>query len=94
MNKLSRRKFLGKTALTAGLAPLAFSKFGLPFIRTAQAGEPGPNDKIRLGVIGCGGMGQGDLKTFLPNLEVDCAVICDVDDAHIAKGVEICDKAR
>ena len=41
MKQLSRRKFLGKTALAASLAPIALSDFGLPFIRTARAGEPG-----------------------------------------------------
>jgi predicted dehydrogenase len=54
----------------------------------------GANDRIRIGIIGCGGMGQGDLECFFLNPEVDCAVVCDVDDAHIAKGVEICEKRR
>lgn len=53
-----------------------------------------PREKLRLGVIGCGGMGAGDLECFFLNPEVDCPVICDVDDAHLAKGVEICDKRR
>ena len=39
-------------------------------------------------------MGQGDLECFFLNPEVDCVVVCDVDDARIAKGVEICDKKR
>src|SRR5580698_10254819 len=93
MKELSRRKFIGKSALAAGLAPLAFNS-GLPFIRVARADEPGPNDKIRLGVIGCGGQGQYDFSDFLSNAEVDCAVICDIDDARIAKGLEIYNKAR
>ena len=54
----------------------------------------GANDKIRVGVIGCGGMGRGNLSTFLANPEVDCPVICDVDDAQIAKGIAIVEKAR
>lgn len=94
MKKLTRRNFLRKSALTAGLAPVALSQFGSPFIRSVRAGEPGPNDKIRLGVIGCGGQGQVDFKDFLANAEVDCAVICDIDDARIAKGQEICEQAR
>jgi predicted dehydrogenase len=39
-------------------------------------------------------MGQGDLECFFLNPEVDCVVVCDIDDAHIAKGVEICQKKR
>jgi hypothetical protein len=29
------------------------------------------------------------LGVFLSNAEVDCPVICDVDDAMLAKGVEL-----
>src|ERR1017187_1926018 len=94
MTQISRRKFLGKSALTASLAPLAASSLSSPFVRSARAGEPGANDKVRLGLIGCGSMGQGDLECFFLNPEVDCVVVCDVDDARIAKGVEICDSKR
>ncbi|MGA2750930.1 MAG: hypothetical protein ABSG59_19340 [Verrucomicrobiota bacterium] len=71
MQKLSRRRFPGKTALAA-------AALSAPIVRSLRAGEPGPNDKIRLGLIGCGGMGQGDLQCFLLNPEVECSVICDV----------------
>jgi predicted dehydrogenase len=64
-----------------------------PHIRSVRASEPGPNDKIQLGVIGCGGMGQVDLSDFLSNPEVDCPVICDLDDERLAKGIEICETA-
>ncbi len=40
----------------------------------------GANDRIRVGIIGSGGMGKGDLETFFLNPEVDCPVVCDVDD--------------
>ena len=91
MESITRRKFLGKTAA----ASIAVGALSSPFIRIARAGEPGANDKIRLGLIGCGGMGQGDLKCFFLNPEVDCAVICDVDDSRIATGLGICaDKGR
>ena len=39
-------------------------------------------------------MGQGDLDCFFLNPEIDCVAICDVDDARIAKGVQICEKKR
>ncbi len=95
MRTLSRRRFLGKSALTAGLAPVALSGVASSaFVRSARAAEPGPNAKVRIGLIGCGGMGQGDLSCFLLNPEVDCVAICDVDDARIAKGVEICQQKR
>jgi len=89
MKSISRRQFV----TSASLATLALGA-GAPFIRSARAQEPGANSKVRIGLIGCGGMGQGDLECFFLNPEVDCAVICDVDDANLAKGVEICQKKR
>ena len=40
----------------------------------------GANDRIRIGLIGCNGMGFSNLSAFmsLPNIEV--AALCDVDD--------------
>src|SRR5689334_359167 len=94
MNPISRRKFLGKSTQAAGLASVALGSLSSPFIRSVRAGEPGPNEKVRLGLIGCGGMGQGDLECFFLNPEVDCVAIADVDDANLAKGVGICEKKR
>lgn len=69
---------------------VAASQLAPPFIKVLRAEEPAANNKIRLGLIGCGGMGQGDLKCFFLNPEVECAVICDVDDARLVTGLEIC----
>src|ERR1700761_1412043 len=90
MAKLNRREFLGKSALAA----LAAGTFSAPFIRSARADEPGANDKIRLGIIGCGGQGLVDLKCFFLNPEIDCVVACDVDDAQLAKAVALCQDKR
>jgi len=94
MTRISRRRFLGQSAWATSLAPLAAGSLTLPFVRPVRAAEPGPNDKVRLGLIGCGGMGQGDLECFFLNPEIDCVVICDVDDARLAKGTELCAKRR
>ena len=89
---MRRRLFIQKTAgLAAGIGA-ARSLAGQTAASNSR--HPGANDKIRLGLIGCGGMGQGDLECFFLNPEVDCVVVCDVDDAMIAKGVEICEKQR
>src|SRR5438046_2832334 len=94
MKQISRRKFLGKSALAVSIAPAALGCLSFPFVRSVRAGEPGANEKVRLGLIGSGDMGKGDLACFFLNPEVDCAVICDVDDARIAKGVAICEQKR
>jgi predicted dehydrogenase len=85
---VSRRQFVHRTALAVGAVAVAG-----PFIRTVRAGEPGANSKIRLGFIGSGQMGRGDLETFFLNPEVDCAVIADVDDAQMAEGLKVCETA-
>jgi predicted dehydrogenase len=74
------------TLATGALAGLT------PFVGSARAAEPAANNKVQLGLIGCGGMGQGDLQCFFGNPEVECQVICDIDDANLAKGMEICAK--
>ena len=86
-SRLSRRDFVRTSALAASAAA-----FAGPFIRSARAVEPGANSKVRVGLIGCGGMGGGDLECFFRNPEVDCAVIADIDDAHLAAGVKLCEK--
>jgi predicted dehydrogenase len=91
MQSLTRRKFLEKSALAAGATS---SLLSAPFIPSACADEPPASEKVRLGLIGCGGMGRGDLDCFFLNPDVDCVVICDVDDANSAKGVEICQNKR
>ena len=57
--------------------------------RTVSAAE-----KIRVGLIGCGGISRGDLTAFLSYAEVDCPVVCDVDEAQLAKGVALVEKLR
>src|SRR5512137_2471138 len=93
MISLSRRQFLQKSALAGSLAPLAIGGLTSAFASPAFAADSAPNSKVRLGVIGTGEMGQGDLECFLLNPEVDCAVVCDVDDARIAKGIALCEKS-
>jgi predicted dehydrogenase len=89
MTAFSRRKFLSRSALAGGV--LAAGAF--PFVRAVRANETAPSDKIRLGVIGCGGMGQVNLTDFVSQGDVEGLVICDLDDARIKKGLEICQKA-
>src|SRR5437868_791641 len=90
MSSITRRKFLRSVAIST----VAVRQFAPPFVRVLRANETGASNRIRLGLIGCGGMGQGDLKCFFGNPEIDCAVICDVDDAQLAKGIEICGDKR
>ncbi len=48
----------------------------------------GANERIHLGVIGCGGRGRYDTSLFIRNPDVSVDAICDVDRAQIAKMLE------
>lgn len=45
----------------------------------------GPNDKIRLGVIGCNGMGFNNLLAMLKQPEVELVALCDVDNSVLER---------
>lgn len=71
-HKITRRNFV--RAATAGVA--------LPYFVSAaalgQAGAPGANDKIQVGLIGCGGMGRGNLANCARHDDVVVTAVCDV----------------
>lgn len=89
-NALSRRRFLTQSAVGAAGTALVG---GLAVPAAGSAGA-GANDKIRVGIIGIGTKGQQNLENFLLNPEVDFPVLCDVDDAHIARGIALVEKHR
>lgn len=76
MSNKNRRSFLrdaGLGAMMAGAGPAAAS----------QSKVAGANDRIRVGLIGCGGMGCGDLRDFLKVNNVECVALCDVDSSRM-----------
>ncbi len=63
---------------------------------TAAALAPrvlGANDRIRVGLIGCGGISVADTSAFFTNGGVEFPVVCDVDDSHIAQTLGRLEKA-
>lgn len=78
MEESSRREFLRQAmGLLAGVATASASSQGF-LIGRAQ----GANERIGVGVIGCGGMGSGHIGTLLRLRErgepVDVVAVCDV----------------
>jgi predicted dehydrogenase len=74
-HEVTRRGFLETTAAAgaAGLAaPLVVSASAL-----GMAGAPGANGRIRLGLIGCGGMGRGNLSACSGQPDVVVTAACD-----------------
>jgi predicted dehydrogenase len=83
MRSLGRRKFL-KTAVT--LTGAVGSSWLSPGSSVGLNSKVmGANDRIRVALIGCGGMGRGDLRDFLRIKNVRCVALCDVDDAQSSK---------
>ncbi len=85
MSSESRRGFLKRTAGLAGGAALAGGGSLAASSAASSSRVIGANDRIRVGLIGCGGMGRSDLRDFLRFDKVDCVALCDVDQSQIAQ---------
>ncbi len=83
--KGSRRKFI--KASSKGIIGLSMlNSFPLELI--AQSRQiVGPNDRIRVGLIGCKGMGFANLRSMLKISEIEVAALCDVDDGVLDQRV-------
>ncbi|MFN0021445.1 MAG: Gfo/Idh/MocA family protein [Pirellulaceae bacterium] len=79
MSLSTRRTFLqvASTSLASAtaLSPLAVSH--------SFAGAP--SDKVRVGVIGCGGRGKHDAGLFQSSPNVEIAYVCDCDKSRLAE---------
>jgi predicted dehydrogenase len=89
-----RRDFLRK-GLTAGAAGTAWLAARPAAARAAASAENvgGANDRVRLALVGAGGMGRNDLMAMLRTRQADCVAVCDVDDEHSAIAVRAIEEA-
>jgi predicted dehydrogenase len=78
---LNRRAFIEKAAtLTAiGFAAPHLSGADAP---AAEGKKPGPNSRIHLGIIGCGGMGRANLSACASQPDVVITAACDAWDSR------------
>ena len=82
-NSFTRRQFLRRTALAAGVASLSF-----PYVGQVL----GANDRINVACIGVGGKGDSD-SSDAAGCGGNIVAICDVDDGNRAsKAKEFADK--
>lgn len=72
-SRISRRDFVRTTAAAGVALPYFVSSRAL-----GQAGQPGANDKIHVGLIGCGGMGRSNLANCAKHEDVVVTAVCDV----------------
>ena len=75
--KLNRRQFLGLSGVALAFPTIISSSV------LGRAGEPAPSARISLGVVGCGGMGNGNTDSFLALRECQVVAACDVDQKHL-----------
>jgi predicted dehydrogenase len=68
--RMDRRRFVSTAA--AGIVGASVS------VRGSSQGVQGANDRITIGLIGCGGMGRSNLQNFLRMPDVQVAAVCDV----------------
>jgi predicted dehydrogenase len=85
--RLDRRDFMkraGIGALTAGVT----TGIGLTggSVRAAAA-----SDRVRVGLIGSGQQGMGDMKDFALQPDVDIVAVCDVYEPNLQKGLAATD---
>lgn len=78
----TRRSFLKKTSVTAAL--LGFPTIVPSYVLARPSGsgrqQPvAPSNRITMGLIGCGGMGRGDMGALMQYPEVQFVAVCDPD---------------
>ncbi|HEX3719414.1 MAG TPA: Gfo/Idh/MocA family oxidoreductase [Verrucomicrobiae bacterium] len=81
-NAITRRTFLKQTsALAVGAA-------------SSSLAAVGPNDKVRVAVIGCNGRGMAHIAAWLSLPQAEIAYICDVDSRAMEKGIAAVAKSQ
>ncbi len=78
----SRRNFIRTASAATSAALFSFTPLEL---LASQRKRVAASDKLRLGVIGCNGMGWSDMRSHLQMSEVDCVALCDVDQSVLDK---------
>ncbi len=89
-NRLSRRSFLKKGAAATAAASLFPTV--VPASVLGRNGAVAPSDRIVMGLIGAGGMGNADMGHFLNMKNAQITAVCDVDDRHLKSTKATIDK--
>jgi predicted dehydrogenase len=72
MSRISRRRFIGQAAAAVAAPTIVPSSvFG-------RQDRPAPSERITMGFIGVGGMGQANLNSFINHKDVQVVAVCDV----------------
>lgn len=75
---VSRRRFVKAAAASTVAAPWI-----VPGSALGNANFVAPSERITMGLIGCGGMGNSNLGAFLGQKDCQVLAVCDVDQNHL-----------
>jgi hypothetical protein len=84
-DEMSRREFLDKSGKTAAGIDLGIAGAETMATATPAKKRVTQNDKILMGIISCGGMGNANMDTLMSHNEVEFVACCDVDSTHLGK---------
>ena len=89
MERLSRRRLLEDSILALGAAMV------VPAIeaQTRPQRRVGPNERIRVAVVGVRGQGKSHVRAYANMPDVDLVAICDADTAVLGPALEIVQQA-
>lgn len=76
---MQRRQFIKHGSIAA---------LGFTFFSCATTRKMAASDRVRVGIIGLGGMGNQHLKWFAGLPEVEVVALCDVDKDHLDKSLQ------
>lgn len=94
MPKLTRRALIEDALLASTAAALAAAGGTRAFAEEKAVGRTvGPNDMIRIAVIGVRGRGKDHIKGYLPFKDVEIVALCDADTSVIPGAAELITKA-
>jgi predicted dehydrogenase len=77
--KIERRDFIKTSVAAAGAGVVAGKASGAPAVGNVQ----GANDRVRVGLIGCGGQGNWDANDFAKQPNVEIVALADVYEGSI-----------
>ncbi|HLF33902.1 MAG TPA: Gfo/Idh/MocA family oxidoreductase, partial [Cyclobacteriaceae bacterium] len=90
MNTITRRNFVkGLAGSTAGMVVLGTAT---DILAKSYSRIRGANERIRLGVIGCGGMATGHMEALLAMKDsdnVEIAAVCDIYSNRLDKSAKL-----
>ena len=80
---MNRRQFIKRTAgaMIGGIA----IPYIIPSSVLGRSNGIAPSDKIAVGCVGTGGMGRGNMQTFLDEPDAHVLAVCDVDANHLQR---------